>query len=59
MLSFIATEIHKRFPTYLSLPEGVREPTGQQIVHWFGFVAGRCSIRAMYSPNGSGRENPS
>ncbi|MBY3069431.1 glutathione S-transferase [Rhizobium laguerreae] len=41
MLSFIATEIHKRFPTYLSLPEEVREPTGQQIVHWFGFVAGR------------------
>jgi glutathione S-transferase len=41
MLSFLATEIHKRFPTYLSLPEEVREPTGQQIVHWFGFVAGR------------------
>lgn len=41
MLSFIATEIHKRFPTYLSLPEEVREPTGLQIVHWFGFVAGR------------------
>lgn len=41
MLSFIATEIHKRFPTYLSLPEDVREPTGQQIVHWFRFVARR------------------
>ncbi|PDT78643.1 glutathione S-transferase N-terminal domain-containing protein [Sinorhizobium sp. BJ1] len=41
MLSLIATEIHKRFPTYLSLPEDVREPTGQQILHWFGFVAGR------------------
>ncbi|MBY5666464.1 glutathione S-transferase N-terminal domain-containing protein [Rhizobium leguminosarum] len=41
MLSFLATEIHKRFPTYLSLPEEAREPRGQQIVHWFGFVAGR------------------
>ncbi|WP_244513164.1 MULTISPECIES: glutathione binding-like protein [unclassified Ensifer] len=41
MLSFIATEIHKRFPTYLSLPEDVREPTGQQLLHWFGFLAGR------------------
>jgi glutathione S-transferase len=41
MLSFIATEIHKRFPTYLSLPEGVREPTGKQLLHWFGFLAGR------------------
>jgi len=41
MLSFIATEIHKRFPTYLSLPEDVREPTGQQLLHWFGFVADR------------------
>ncbi|SCW50895.1 glutathione S-transferase [Rhizobium mongolense subsp. loessense] len=41
MLSFIATEIHKRFPTYLSLPEDVREPTGQQLLHWFDFVADR------------------
>jgi glutathione S-transferase len=41
MLSFIATEIHKRFPTYLSLPKGVREPTGQQLLHWFDFIAGR------------------
>jgi glutathione S-transferase len=31
MLSFIATEIHKRFPTYLSLPEEVREPIAQEI----------------------------
>lgn len=41
MLSFIATEIHKRFPTYLSLPEDVREPIAQEILNWFGFVAGR------------------
>jgi glutathione S-transferase len=41
MLSFIATEIHKRFPTYLSLPEDIREPTAQEIRHWFGFVAAR------------------
>ncbi|TIL48153.1 MAG: glutathione S-transferase, partial [Mesorhizobium sp.] len=30
MLSFIATEIHKRFPTYLMLPEDVREPIAQE-----------------------------
>ncbi|ULR47519.1 glutathione S-transferase N-terminal domain-containing protein [Rhizobium sp. K102] len=41
MLSFIATEIHKRFPTYLALPENVREPTRQQLLHWFSFLAGR------------------
>ena len=41
MLSFIATEIHKRFPTYLSLPQDVREPVAEDILHWFGFAAGR------------------
>lgn len=41
MLSFIASEIHKRFPTYLSLPEDVREPIAQEILHWFRFAAGR------------------
>jgi glutathione S-transferase len=41
MLSFIATEIHKRFPTYLSLPEDVREPVAEEILHWFRFAAER------------------
>ncbi|WP_287319772.1 glutathione S-transferase N-terminal domain-containing protein [Mesorhizobium sp.] len=41
MLSFIATEIHKRFPTYLMLPEDVREPIAQEILRWFRFAAGR------------------
>jgi glutathione S-transferase len=41
MLSFIATEIHKRFPTYLSLPEEVREPIAQELLHWFRFAADR------------------
>jgi glutathione S-transferase len=40
-LSFIATEIHKRFPTYLSLPEDVRKPVAEELLHWFGFAAGR------------------
>jgi glutathione S-transferase len=40
-LSFIATEIHKRFPTYLSLPEDVRNPVAQEILHWFRFAADR------------------
>ncbi|HJT14105.1 MAG TPA: glutathione binding-like protein [Dongiaceae bacterium] len=41
MLSFIASEIHKRFPTYLTLPEDVREPIAQEILRWFRFVADR------------------
>jgi glutathione S-transferase len=41
MLSFIATEIHKRFPAYLTLPEDVREPIAQEILRWFRFAAAR------------------
>lgn len=41
MLSFIATEIHKRFPTYLMLPEDVREPVAQEILRWLRFASGR------------------
>ena len=41
MLSFIASEIHKRFPTYLALPEDVREPIAEEIVRWFRFAADR------------------
>jgi glutathione S-transferase len=48
MLSFIATEIHKRFPTYLSLPEDVREPIGQEILHWFRFAAGRLEREYLF-----------
>jgi glutathione S-transferase len=48
MLSFIATEIHKRFPTYLSLPEDVREPISQEILHWFRFAAGRLEREYLF-----------
>jgi glutathione S-transferase len=41
MLSFIASEIHKRFPIYLSLPEDAREAIAADIVRWFGFVEPR------------------
>jgi glutathione S-transferase len=41
MLSFIASEIHKRFPTYLSLPENVRELIAEEILRWFRFLADR------------------
>jgi glutathione S-transferase len=41
MLSFIASELHKRFPTYLMVPEEVREPIAQEILRWFSFVARR------------------
>ena len=39
MLSFIASEIHKRFPAYLSAPEESREPIAQEILRWFGHLA--------------------
>ncbi|MGY4395774.1 glutathione S-transferase [Sphingomonas sp. UYAg733] len=38
MLGFIASEIHKRFPIYFSLPEGARETIGDEIVRWFDFL---------------------
>lgn len=41
MLSFIASEIHKRFPTYFSLPEAAREPVAGEILRWFDFLAPR------------------
>jgi glutathione S-transferase len=41
MLSFIGSEIHKRFPTYLSAAEDAREPIAQEILRWFRLLAGR------------------
>ena len=41
MLSFIASEIHKRFPIYLSLSEEAGEPIARDIARWFDFVAPR------------------
>ncbi|MGH6613246.1 glutathione S-transferase N-terminal domain-containing protein [Sphingomonas sp.] len=41
MLSFIASEIHKRFPIYFSLPEDAQESVGDDIVRWFGFLGPR------------------
>ena len=41
MLSFIASEIHKRFPAYLSAPEEAREPIAREILRWFRLLAGR------------------
>lgn len=41
MLSFIATEIHKRFPTYLSVPEDIRGPVAQEMLRWFHILSGR------------------
>jgi len=41
MLSFIASEIHKRFPIYMSLPEEAGQPIADDIVRWFAFVAPR------------------
>jgi glutathione S-transferase len=41
MLAFIASEIHKRFPIYFSVPEDAQAPIAEDIVRWFGFVADR------------------
>jgi glutathione S-transferase len=41
MLSFIASEIHKRFPIYLSLAGEAQETVGADIVRWFGFLGPR------------------
>lgn len=41
MLSFIASEIHKRFPIYLSAPEDAKATLREDILRWFGFLAGR------------------
>jgi glutathione S-transferase len=38
MLSFIATEIHKRFPIYFSLPEDAQAGIEADIVRWFEFL---------------------
>jgi glutathione S-transferase len=41
MLSFIASEIHKRFPIYLSAAEATQATLREDILRWFGFVANR------------------
>lgn len=40
-LSFIASEIHKRFPIYLSLPEADRSSIEDDILRSFGFLGAR------------------
>jgi glutathione S-transferase len=41
MLSFIASEIHKRFPIYLSAGEETRAFLREDILRWFDFTASR------------------
>jgi glutathione S-transferase len=41
MLSFIASEIHKRFPAFLSAPAESRDAIAQEILRWFRFIAER------------------
>ena len=41
MLSFIASEIHKRFPFYLSAPEEAKETLREEIQRFLGLLAGR------------------
>jgi glutathione S-transferase len=47
MLSFLATEIHKRFPIYFSVSEESKEVLRQEILQRFGLLAGRLE-RANY-----------
>jgi glutathione S-transferase len=48
MLSFIASELHKRFPAYLMAPEDAREPIAQEILRWFRFVASRLDQNYLF-----------
>ncbi len=48
MLSFIATEIHKRFPLYLTLPEAAQPMLREQIAEWIGHVAGRLTSDYLF-----------
>jgi glutathione S-transferase len=48
MLSFIATEIHKRFPLYLMLPEAAQPMLREQIAQWIGHVAGRLTSDYLF-----------
>jgi glutathione S-transferase len=41
MLAFVASEIHKRFPTYLFAPESEKEAIAGEIQRWFRFIADR------------------
>jgi glutathione S-transferase len=41
MLALIASEIHKRFPICLSLPEEAQAPVVSDIMRWFEFLAPR------------------
>jgi glutathione S-transferase len=41
MLSFVASEIHKRFPIYMSLPEDAQPPLADDITRWFEFADAR------------------
>ena len=41
MLGLLASEIHKRFPIYFSLPEDAQAPIAGDIVRWFDFLAPR------------------
>lgn len=41
MLSFIACEIHKRFPIYLAASDPSKTALRADLLRWFGFLAGR------------------
>lgn len=40
-LGLIATEIHKRFPILMTLPENARQPVTDDILRWFAFCSDR------------------
>jgi glutathione S-transferase len=48
MLAFISTEIHKRFPILMRLPEEAREPVAADISQWFGLLADRLQGEMLF-----------
>jgi glutathione S-transferase len=48
MLSFIASEIHKRFPIYLAASEPSKTALREDILKWFGLLAGRLNSGYLF-----------
>jgi glutathione S-transferase len=48
MLSFIATEIHKRFPAWFAAPENAKPAIAEEINRWLAFAAGRLGAPYLF-----------
>ena len=51
MLSFIASEVHKRFPIYLSASESTKTLLRKDILRWFDFAAAKLKQGYLFGAN--------